>query len=84
MITLNDLKKAGKEAERNDAFVYITEKNSCDVEINVNSASPQVFGSMNVVFQTLDPNDIKYNHFYRKNQLYTLQILLEELEEIYG
>lgn len=84
MITLNDLKEAEKEARRNNAFVYITEINSCDVEINVNSASPQVFESMNAVVQTLDSDNIKYDHFYRKNQLYTLQILLDELEEIYG
>ena len=83
MITLNDLKEAGKEARKNNAFIYITEINSCDIEINVNSASPQVFKSMNPVIQTLDSDNIKYNHFYRKNKLYTIQILLEELEEIY-
>ena len=84
MITLNNLKKAGKEARKNNAFIYITEINSCDIEINVNSASPQVFGSMNPVVQVLDSDNIKYNHFYRKNKLYTIQILLDELEEIYG
>ena len=84
MITLNDLKEAEKEARKSNAFVYITEINSCDVEINVNSASPKVFRSMNVVVQTLDSNNIRYDHFYRKNKLYNLQILLDELKEIYG
>jgi len=83
MLTVDQIKEAGKKAIRNDSHVYVVIAKG-EVQVWEHSASYEVISIGQPVIAHLDQGAIKYDNIIYNNTVHTLESFVDAINDEYA